>query len=1272
MEVSAADQKYFAKQGTSRYRSLSDIEHARLKSSDTGSPVPAPLWGLWVTFNADGTHKVTLGEEVMSEKLFTAVREPFVNITDIVTAMDGIRNVRIAVDGAEVTIENDGGGMPVAKDADGTWIPQNCFGKFKSGGNVKRAVGTLLGGTNGLGVKLTNALSERMEARVTDGKQVFEMTWEPMETPSAPTVRPRKRGEPLGVRLAFRLCGKYFDGASAASMRVMVRLCVHTLAANLAAYVAPRGVKVFLRDAKFGAGTEFRRLEVGSLKDLLMPLAKGADGWEFATATVAFPQPARGPHAGGAPLAPQKWEVLLAEAGGDAAPLANDFTIVNGTATHKGPHILAIKQAVREHLNARLKRNALFRTAGEAEVTMRKLAGHLTVAAITRIPDADWSDQCKTVLRFPQKYEVNIPKPALARICAKIEDRLRGRLSQARDTKELTGAISLRMDKKHKSARLAGKRDWRDTVLIVLEGDSALNTAVRVFIAGTQLKRRPYWMRSDYCGFYNLGGVIMNAWKEAQDTGNDVIMSERMKQNLPLRGLIELLKGKQYGHIVFATDADIDGEMIKCQLLSFYQRMLKANGISGEALNLYMWSTPMARGFQGKGKRQVVTNFYVEEDSENTPEGMKVSYYKGLAALEQTRDQLLVNDIQQRLIPFAVNDRREFARLCDVWFEKESAPRKRAIEEDANPARAARLWRALRQADAARPPGKPSRVSTAAPIPAEDFIGTYMRAGSVEKNRRTMKHVLDGLLEATRKSVFAMFYMSKPTEGMQIYIRGGEVTSLGGYAHGDASLFNLLKGMGMYYLGGGTMPFARLLGQPPARAKGIKEGGAARYVKMKPNLALLRAVFRPAESAPFLANTHAYGEDWEPVNYVPVVPYAVMDYHEGLGTGWRQKLMARDPLATASAVIRMIVACDPARPEAVPYCPYIAPHTAGFDGKFWRSASPFRSSPLLLRGEERRGEEQRGEGQAGAERKETPRDALGRRCVEWFEGRWTYCARTGTLTIHDIPYFTSKGPQKSETYVAGLARLCAEYRWEMNGRDTVMNNIAITVAIPSDEFRQIERLPGGVPVFFKLRDSHECAELCMIAPQLGELSATPRDECVTFPHYPAMVEFWFPAARRLCCARWRRDVPLTEERLRLAEAKLRFTQIYDAVGIEGGMRVAQMEERLERQGFVPINEAFLKTPGKVVEEAAIRREARGAPNASYRYLLRMSCYDRTEEAQRALRSRIAQLVTELRYLRSDTFPFLGAARWLREVKHFRDVYEEGLRTDFLYEDWVAP
>ncbi|NBO41889.1 MAG: hypothetical protein EBU92_10280, partial [Betaproteobacteria bacterium] len=272
--VSEADRAFIAQKGLARFATLSNIEHARLKSSDTGAKEPAPTFGLWVRLVAgeDGwLPQPTLGEECVSNKMGTAIREPFVNVSDVAAVSD-VRRVDVQLEDGVITVRDDGHGIPVERNGNGEWIPYACFFVFKSGSNVERASGTVMGGTNGLGVKLTSALSEWVKVRSVHGDKVFEAGFEGgMETvdPKKCTVRPRQKKEKPGVEFVFKLREEYFTSLKLTPqlvkcVREQQQLFVETLAAHMAAYLGPRKVQVRYNG---------QRVAVASMADLVWPMA---------------------------------------------------------------------------------------------------------------------------------------------------------------------------------------------------------------------------------------------------------------------------------------------------------------------------------------------------------------------------------------------------------------------------------------------------------------------------------------------------------------------------------------------------------------------------------------------------------------------------------------------------------------------------------------------------------------------------------------------------------------------------------------------------------------------------------------------------------------------------------------------------------------------------------------------------------------------------------------------------------------------------------------
>ena len=82
----------------------------------------------------------------------------------------GTRTVRVRLGDGEVTVWNDGEGIPVVRHSGngGVWLPQMLFGSLLTGSNFDDRQVKFTGGRNGYGAKLANIFSAQFTVRTRD------------------------------------------------------------------------------------------------------------------------------------------------------------------------------------------------------------------------------------------------------------------------------------------------------------------------------------------------------------------------------------------------------------------------------------------------------------------------------------------------------------------------------------------------------------------------------------------------------------------------------------------------------------------------------------------------------------------------------------------------------------------------------------------------------------------------------------------------------------------------------------------------------------------------------------------------------------------------------------------------------------------------------------------------------------------------------------------------------------------------------------------------
>ena len=96
------------------------------------------------------------------------------------------------------------------------------------------------------------------------------------------------------------------------------------------------------------------------------------------------------------------------------------------------------------------------------------------------------------------------------------------------------------------------------------------------------------------------------------------------------------------------------------------------------------------------------------------------------------------------------------------------------------------------------------------------------------------------------------------------------------------------------YVGANTLPLLLPVGQFGTRLQGGKDAASARYIFTRVN-PVTRMLF-PADDDASLNYVEDDGVVVEPQYYVPVLPMALVNGAEGIGTGWSTSLPSFNPL----------------------------------------------------------------------------------------------------------------------------------------------------------------------------------------------------------------------------------------------------------------------------------------------------------------------------------------------------------------------------------------
>ena len=106
-----------------------------------------------------------------------------------------MKKIEITINADEIIIFNDGEAIPIEIHKEhGRYIPEIIFGEFNTSSNYDDTEARIVGGTNGLGAKLTNIFSKKFTVEICDGKNHYIQTWENnMSIKSEPKIKASKK-----------------------------------------------------------------------------------------------------------------------------------------------------------------------------------------------------------------------------------------------------------------------------------------------------------------------------------------------------------------------------------------------------------------------------------------------------------------------------------------------------------------------------------------------------------------------------------------------------------------------------------------------------------------------------------------------------------------------------------------------------------------------------------------------------------------------------------------------------------------------------------------------------------------------------------------------------------------------------------------------------------------------------------------------------------------------------------------------------------------------
>ena len=759
-----------------------------------------------------------------------------------------VKNIKINIDKTTGIIEiyNDGMGIEIIKHTEyKIWVPELIFGELLTSSNYNDDEVRIVGGVNGLGIKLTNIFSKSFTIETIDStrkkiyKQVFKENLTIKEEPEIKSCAKKSYTKItfLPDYEKFGLSGMTDDIYNLFKRRVYdVSACTDA------------SVSVYFNDKKIGI-KDFEKYT-----DLFL---------ETKTLQPRFYE-----------MPNDRWEIVVAIS---STGNYEQMSFVNGINTIRGGrHVEYITNAITK----KLTEMALAKK--KKTIKPQHIKENLFIFVKSTIENPTFDSQTKETLttlitKFGSKCELSekfyekLYKSGIIEMALSATEVVEQKKLVKTDGKKVNKIIVPKLD----DANLAGTKDSKECTLILTEGDSAKTMA----ISGLSVVGR------DKYGVYPLKGKIINVKDITLQKITENAEITNLKKILGLEQNKDYSKGidtLRYGKIMIMTDQDHDGSHIKGLLFNVFQTLwnslYKCEGFITSML------TPIIKATNNNTKE--VISFYNMSDYERWTETLdkkslwKIKYYKGLGTSTDQEAKEYFKEMKQ----ITYNYTEESDSSIDLAFNK-----KRADDR--------KKWLSLYDKNEVLDYTEKS-------ITYETFINKDLIHFSNRNLERSIPHICDGLKESTRKILFACLKRNLYTNEIKVAQLAGNVSEVTAYHHGENSLQEAIIGMAQIFVGTNNINILEPKGQMGSRISGGQDASSPRYIYTLLSK-LTKLIFKDEDNM-ILNYLDEDGVSIEPEYYIPIIPMILVNGGIGIGTGYSTNIAQHNPSDIISIYLEII------------------------------------------------------------------------------------------------------------------------------------------------------------------------------------------------------------------------------------------------------------------------------------------------------------------------------------------------------------------------------
>lgn len=829
------------------YQKKTQLEHILLRPDSYVGSIEQQQDTLWVWDQARG--KMVNREIKFVPGLYKIFDEILVNACDNLQRDKTMSKIQVTIDPEEgfIEVENDGKTLPVEVHKEHKmYVPEMVFGHLLTSDNYDDDEKKVTGGRNGYGAKLTNIFSTKFSVECGDGQRQkrFLQVW---------TENMGKKDKQSITK---------FSGKDFTRVRFypdLAKFGMTKLDKNIVSLMQKRVI-----DA---AGSTGKRCKV-YLNGELVPVTNLKDYvnlyFDSEDQVTAYESNDR-------------WEVAVSVSDGQF----QQVSFVNSINTTKGgTHV----NHVTEQFTSEILRKVSSKNKGGMDIKPFHVRNHLWVFVNCLIENPAFDSQTKDTLtlkasKFGSKYEVS--DGMIGRVVKTGIIDLVLQWAKAKESIDLSKKIKGSKSKrilgipKLEDANLAGTKESATCTLILTEGDSAKSLAV----AGLSVVGR------DRYGVFPLRGKPLNV-RDASFTQsvNNIEMQNMIKiMGLSPKQEYSDVNSLRYGSVMIMADQDFDGSHIKGLLLNMIQHwwpsLFRLRGFLKEFV------TPIVKATRRGEEVQFFTVREYERWKHQTRDekGWHTKYYKGLGTSTSTEAKQYFRNLAEHSLMFQYKG-PEDEEAIDLAFNKKRADDRKVWINDVDESECI--------------------DHSQEKINYSDFVHKELVHFAKYDVLRAIPSMVDGFKPTQRKIIFCCFKRGLKSD-VKVAQLAGYVSEHSAYHHGESSLQGTIVTMAQDYVGSNNVNLLTPSGQFGTRLQGGKDAASARYIytRLEP---VTRMIFHPDDDA-LLEYQDEEGQSIEPTWYIPVIPMALVNGAEGIGTGWSSSLPnfnPRDIIANLKKFIR--------------------------------------------------------------------------------------------------------------------------------------------------------------------------------------------------------------------------------------------------------------------------------------------------------------------------------------------------------------------------------